>query len=176
MYKFIWLRGRWYGWLLSSLYFWGWSIVRIGRWDYVRRIGVFWIWCWIWIRIRIGIGIGIGIWVWIRVWRWSVVGSWCQCWIGVSDIVSYFRWLVRIGLVILWDLVIFGIIGIWDYDIVGGNVRILSIFGIKFKYVLNYNFFNKWNRKYFLKLVISLYRYIFIKILRRFSDYFIRFS
>lgn len=120
----VWLRGRWHGWLLSSLHSWGWSIVRIGRWDHVRRIGASWIWCWIWIRIRIGIGIGI--WVWIRVWRWSVVGSWCQCWIGASDTASYSRWLVRIGLVTLWDLATFGIIGIWDHDTAGGNVRILS--------------------------------------------------
>lgn len=169
MHKLTWLRGRWHGWLLSSLHSWGWSIVRIGRWDHVRRIGASWIWCWIWIRIRIGIGIGI--WVWIRVWRWSVIGSWCQCWIGASDTASYSRWLVRIGLVTLWDLATFGIIGIWDHDTAGGNVRILSTSGTKFKYALNYNFFNKWNRKHFLKLAISLYMYISIKISRRSSDY-----
>lgn len=159
MHKRTWLRGRWHGWLLSGRHSWGWSPVGIGRWDHVRRIGASWIWCWIWIRIRIGIRIRI------RVWSWSVVRSWCQCWVGASDTASYSRWLIRIGLVTLWDLATFGIIGIWDHDTARGNVRILSTSGTKFKYALNSKTVNKWGKKAFL-----------LRILRRLHDLPITFT
>lgn len=105
-----------------------WDRCNIGiRWrNHEWRIGASWIRCWVgvWLWCGTGVGIRIRIRIGIRVWSNIWCGVWCG--VGAGDTASYSGRLVRIGLITLWDLATFGIIGIRDHDTSWCNVRILS--------------------------------------------------